>query len=91
MTFLRLFGHGQVAAVTKIQSVHRAVQIRIIYHEVVAAVRRARQGLAFRSGRYHRQRRNTHGLYAGLEYTGTAMVRNLVIIVNHAHYSALHV
>jgi hypothetical protein len=46
MTFVRLFGHGQVAAVTKIQSVHRATQIRIIYHEVVAAVRRARQGLA---------------------------------------------
>ena len=29
----------KVAAVTKIQSVHRATQIRIIYHEVVAAVR----------------------------------------------------
>jgi hypothetical protein len=50
MTFVRLFGHGQVAAVTKIQSVHRATQIRIIYHEVVAAVRRARQGLAGLAG-----------------------------------------
>lgn len=29
----------EVAAVTKIQSVHRATQIRIIYHEVVAAAR----------------------------------------------------
>ena len=28
-----------MAAVTKIQSVHRATQIRIIYHEIVAAVR----------------------------------------------------
>eukprot|EP00438_Fugacium_kawagutii_P008402 Skav234448 [mRNA] locus=scaffold1647:72683:74696:+ [translate_table: standard] len=30
---------SEVAAVTKIQSVHRATQIRIIYHEVVAAAR----------------------------------------------------
>lgn len=47
----------KVAAVTKIQSVHRATQIRIIYHEVVAAVRWA--------------------------WEGTAMVRNVLIIVNN--------
>ena len=43
-SFMVVHGFGQVAAVTKIQSVHRATQIRIIYHEVVAAVRRVARG-----------------------------------------------